>query len=274
MVKIAYQYNSEFIYTGTILVQEDPKNKNIFLLPPNSTFSQPPDFDSSSYIAVFSLINFSWAIQKNYVGTILYNTKNPSETITIQNPLQKPSDFPDYTINQPLPNTIWNGIEWIIDFNLLKNNTILQLQNQTISYILSFYSTVKQNSDLFDLQYFSNEFLVYQNNINSNELHLFIKTNTENIYNGYETLSNLISQYPDNLSEIIKQIFNSSIRIYWLENVKSIFNVYLNELQNTTTIDEINNINLNQINYPPFPVINDISTISFETSATGIISGS
>jgi len=189
------------------------------------------------------------------------------------NPANK--DFQEYQKwlkqgNKPIPEDI--PIECIdkqtfqIDnecvFLKLKENLLNQLNRITTQYIERNYPPIKQKSDIADKDYYEN--YIRMKNIDEIQFRQLLAQSVLAIYdsnsdfntelnNIYSALN--ISEDDTTLKFAIEQLLKVAVRIEFVQRVKAIYRSIKKKIENATTIDELNSIELTNIQFPELPTL-------------------
>ena len=115
---IGYRYDSNGYLTGEIQLQESPLEPGIFLMPPNTTTTAPPQ-TSSNQIAKFS--DESWSVHPNYSDVTYYKKSDKSQKL-----FELGEDF-DTSYTNKIPKGevyyVWSeeSDDWILDENVKRD---------------------------------------------------------------------------------------------------------------------------------------------------------
>lgn len=84
-------------------VSDTPVEKNVFVLPANSTFEVPPDYTIGETIPVWDELNERWILEEDNRGKVVYNPENIPVVWETVGPLPDGYSFERDTSNDPTP---------------------------------------------------------------------------------------------------------------------------------------------------------------------------
>ena len=147
----------------------------------------------------------------------------------------------------------------------LKQQKLKELDSLTTEYITTYYPLTKQNSDSADVAYWQNYLLMYGiDPVKSRQtLAYTIVSFFDQGWSFEQCVQFFLSQFPDpNPTKepggpiywgyAVEQIIKSGIRMEWLKRVKEKCRQYISEVNNATSITELQNIVFDYSNLP-FP---------------------
>jgi len=147
-------------------------------------------------------------------------------------------------------------------FNQTKQSTLLRLSNQTKNYIETYYPEIKQRSDINDKEFWGAWLIAhFPSTYTTDNLYQKFFTSATNIINGLSDfateIANLkeVTTFADTDEETkyniaIEQLLKVSVRQGWVQACKTEYAIKKAMVDSATTIDELNTIQLNFIEYP------------------------
>jgi hypothetical protein len=150
-----------------------------------------------------------------------------------------------------------------------KKEQLLNLLNsKTTSYILNNYPDIKQKSDLADKEFYTS-LLINKLNLTADDIANKVYNASANILSGTSTLDNEVNKlsYDENGNEITfewngqtlsakipwEQLIKVGVRVGWVNLVKQTYYQAKSQIENFTTLEEIESFDLDSIQFPEFP---------------------
>lgn len=142
-----------------------------------------------------------------------------------------------------------------------KEEKIKELNQHTTDYILTYYPIEKQNADNQQKDYFGTALLLIRNtdtdettpNLTVDQIYQQIGIHVNEILDQGKTLSEIVSQYPEQEQFYWEQLIKAGVRKAWTIRCVYVFNQIKNQISNAQSIEELDSINTQSPDFPPFP---------------------
>jgi hypothetical protein len=149
-----------------------------------------------------------------------------------------------------------------------KSQLLKGLDTKTTSYITSNYSDIKQKSDLADKEFYTS-LLINKLSLTADDIANKVYNAAANILSNISTLEDEVNKlsYDEDGNEITfewngqnisakipwEQLIKVGVRVGWVNLVKQTYYQVKSQIETLTTLDDVNNFDLDSIQFPPFP---------------------
>jgi len=145
------------------------------------------------------------------------------------------------------------------EIEIYKQHLIDRANELVKDYILEHYPLEKQNADDQQKEYYGTAILMIRASDSSStpitldHIYLEIGHRVNEIFDG-KSLEEVVSAYPENEQYYWEQLIKAGLRKAWVIKCVYVFNDYKRKVLNVNSLEELEELDVQMLDFPPFPL--------------------